>query len=155
MRKFITFLLVAATVALSLLTAIMMLSATDIFPLPSDFQESAASIISRIAVVLAEAVLVSGLCGMGVEINSHRGNSFLIKKEKVSLLADRILSAVWLFLTGVCIIFLCVVYKMDFRLTVILTLVGLFAAGTVPFIVLLVVERKARRANYPWRYLRG
>ncbi len=60
-----------------------------------------------------------------------------------------------MFLTGVCIIFLCVVYKMDFRLTVILTLVGLFAAGTVPFIVLLVVERKARRANYPWRYLRG
>jgi hypothetical protein len=55
----------------------------------------------------------------------------------------------------VCITFLCVVYKMDFRLTVILTLVGLFAAGTVPFIVLLVVERKARRANYPWRYLRG
>lgn len=113
MRKFITFLLVAATVALSLLTAIMMLSATDIFPLPSDFQESAASIISRIAVVLAEAVLVSGLC-----VATH----FLIKKEKVYLLADRILSAVWLFLTGVCIIFLCVVYKMDFRLTVILTL---------------------------------
>lgn len=55
MRKLITFLLVAATVALSLLTAIMMFSATDIFPLPSDFQESAASIISRIAAVLAEA----------------------------------------------------------------------------------------------------
>lgn len=146
MRKLITFLLVAATVALSLLTAIMMFSATDIFPLPSDFQESAASIISRIAAVLAEAVLVSGLC-----VATH----FLIKKEKVSLLADRILFAVWLFLTGVCITFLCVVYKMDFRLTVILTLVGLFAAGIVPFIVLLVVERKARRANYPWRYLRG
>ena len=48
MRKLITFLLVTATVALSLLTAIMMFSATDIFPLPSDFQESAASIISRI-----------------------------------------------------------------------------------------------------------
>ena len=120
MRKLITFLLVAATVALSLLTAIMMFSATDIFPLPSDFQESAASIISRIAAVLAEAVLVSGLC-----VATH----FLIKKEKVSLLADRILFAVWLFLTGVCITFLCVVYKMDFRLTVILTLVGLFAAG--------------------------
>ena len=73
MRKLITFLLVAATVALSLLTAIMMFSATDIFPLPSDFQESAASIISRIAAVLAEAVLVSGLC-----VATH----FLIKKKK-------------------------------------------------------------------------
>lgn len=146
MSKFITFLLVAATVALSLLTAIMMFSATDVFPLPSDFQESAASIISRIAAVLAESALISGLC-----VVTH----FLIKKEKVPLLADRILSAVWLSLTGVCIIFLCVIYKMDFRLTVILTLVGLFAAGTVPFIVLLVVERNARRANYPWRYLRG
>ncbi len=73
MRKFITFLLVAATVALSLLTAIMMLSATDIFPLPSDFQESAASIISRITVVLAEAVLITGLC-----VATH----FLIKKRK-------------------------------------------------------------------------
>ena len=146
MRKLITFLLVAATVALSLLTAIIMLSMTDIFPLPSDFHESAASIMSRIAVVLAEAVLVTGLC-----VATH----FLIKKEKVSLLADRILFAVWLSLTVVCIIFLCVIYKMDFRLTVILTLVGLFAAGIVPFIVLLIVERNARRANYPWRYFRG
>lgn len=146
MRKLITFLLVAATVALSLLTAIMMLSATDIFPLPYDFHESAASIMSRIAVVFAEAVLITGLC-----VATH----FLIKKEKVPLLADRILFAVWLSFTAVCIIFLCVIYKMNFRLTVILTLVGLFAAGIVPFIVLLVVERNARRANYPWRYLRG